>query len=409
MKDYLLDTNALLSDPNIAERYIDQGDRAVLHPSVLIELDRKKTERGLLGLSARQAIRSLDDLVDRGKLYVPSVSSSQYADPDLHSYMSDNQEVTLVTNDRGLALRVKAQLGVERVIGCETIKPHTDSLFGAYRTLPSEAFVDWESGKAILTKTAEEDYNLKENQYLIFESMLAQYDARNKQLNRIIPPRNGYGITPLNAEQKLLMHMLYDSRIDIGGAVGIAGCGKTLLTLAAGLDQVREGRYEKVMVFRPLVTTGKDPGTLPGDLMDKVGDYFKPIYDNLNFIFRKQRKIEGQRVDTQDVQKLLQEGKLEFDIMAKVRGRTFRDAYVILDEAQNLTPSQMKTLITRVGQNSRIVLTGDPYQIDLPNTNENNNGLTHVVRRFIGQDNFSFVELKESKRSRLAEQAANLL
>jgi len=401
---YLLDTCSLLDDPNLAETYTHDGHQAIVHPSVLYELDKHKTAPGLLGLSARQAIKSLDSMVDQ--ILFPDVPSSQYADPDLLAYMAQD-DVTLVTRDSGLALQAKARYGRERVVESEAVKIQTESLFNAVSTLPPDAFVEWDRNKGMLKDGIAEEYNLSPNQYLTLDNMLGQYN--DGAVHRINIPQNGYGIVGLNAEQKQLMHMLYDDRFDLSAAVGIAGCGKTLLTLAAGIDQVRAKEYEKVIVFRPLVHSGKDPGTLPGGLMDKVGDYFKPIHDNLEFIFQNQRKKLSQTVNTQDAQMLMQEGKLELDIMAKVRGRTFRDSFVILDEAQNLTPQQMKTLITRIGSNSRLVLTGDPYQVDLPGVNQHNNGLTHVVKRFIGQDNFAYVELKHSKRSRLAEQAANLL
>jgi PhoH-like ATPase len=216
-----------------------------------------------------------------------------------------------------------------------------------------------------------------------------------------------WGVRPRNKEQAFALDALLDDEIKLVSLVGKAGTGKTLLAIAAGLRQAAdEERYQKLIVSRPIVPLGKDVGYLPGSLEEKLDPWMRPIFDNVEYLMglTKADKRAGRGAD-----ELIDMGLIEIEALTYIRGRSLPDQYFIVDEAQNLTPHEVKTILTRVGENTKIVLTGDPYQIDNPYVDSESNGLTYVVSRFKGQKLSASVTLFKGERSDLAELAADLL
>jgi PhoH-like ATPase len=222
-------------------------------------------------------------------------------------------------------------------------------------------------------------------------------------------------IQPRNREQTFALDLLLDPAVQLLTLIGKAGTGKTLLALAAGLNQVADERlYDKLLVTRPVIPLGKEIGFLPGDLEEKMGPWMQPIIDNLDFLLgggddapvSQRGPQRGNRSNWADLKAM---GLLEVEAISYIRGRSIPRQFMVVDEAQNLTPHEVKTIVTRVGQGTKIVLTGDPYQIDNPYVDAESNGLTWLVERFKGQRLAGHVTLSRGERSELAELAANLL
>jgi len=237
---------------------------------------------------------------------------------------------------------------------------------------------------------------------------LGRYDGLQKKVSQIKKLREGvWGIRPRNKEQHYAMDLLLNDDVKLVTLVGKAGTGKTLLAIAAGLQKcVEEGIYQKLLVSRPIFPLGKDIGFLPGDIEEKLNPWMQPIYDNIELLlgFSKAENKEGR-----SHQELIDLGYIEIEPLTYIRGRSIPNQFIIVDEAQNLTPHEVKTIITRVGEATKVVLTGDPYQIDNPYVDATSNGLTTVVEKFKGELVAGHVTLSKGERSPLAELASNLL
>jgi PhoH-like ATPase len=223
-------------------------------------------------------------------------------------------------------------------------------------------------------------------------------------------------LMPRNREQIFASSLLRNPSVKLVTLVGKAGTGKTLLAMAAGLDQVLEPKrrlYRKIVVMRPMVSVGKEMGWLPGDVNEKIHPWMKPIFDNVQFLLGDERKEkdkgENGHGHTLRLQQLLEQGVIELEALSFVRGRSINDAFIVIDEAQNLTPHEMKTLMTRAAGKSKVVLTGDLQQIDTPYLDAHSSGLTHVVKKFGEHPIAGHVTLVKGERSELAELAADLL
>jgi len=216
-----------------------------------------------------------------------------------------------------------------------------------------------------------------------------------------------WGIKPRNKEQHFALDLLLNDEIKLVTLVGKAGTGKTLLAIAAGLQKsVEEGVYHKLLVSRPVFPLGRDIGYLPGDIEEKLNPWMQPIYDNVELLLGLGR---SDRKEGRSYKEMVDLGYIQIEPLTYIRGRSIPNQYMIIDEAQNLTPHEIKTIITRVGDNTKIVLTGDPYQIDNPYIDASNNGLTTVVERFKAEGISGHVTLTKGERSGLAELAANIL
>ena len=434
-KNYVLDTNVLLHDPRAIYNFED--NHVVIPIYVLEEIDTFKKELSERGRNAREVARQLDSFRAEGKslaegVVLPSggrlsvgLTVAKLPDALKASQMMDNYIVgvalevrdrdrnvptILVTKDVNLRIRADA-LGLK----AEEYTSHSidvEELYSGNAELDvSSADVDKFYAEGSLTL----EQPPLANQYLLLKdrdnashSALGRFDGTTKKVQPVRKLREGvWGIRPRNKEQHFALDLLLNDDIKLVTLVGKAGTGKTLLAIAAGLQKVvEEGIYQKLLVSRPIFPLGKDIGFLPGDIEEKLNPWMQPIYDNLELLlgFSKAEKKEGR-----SHQELIDLGYIEIEPLTYIRGRSIPNQFMIVDEAQNLTPHEVKTIITRVGENTKIILTGDPYQIDNPYIDASNNGLTTVVEKFKGESLAGHVSLSKGERSALAELAANIL
>jgi PhoH-like ATPase len=420
-KIYVIDTNVLVHDPEALLRFED--NEIVLPIAVIEELDGLKRGQGEIPASVRQALRLIDSFRDLGNLSrgVPlarggSLRVETGGEAPRERLSADNsiimtavalgahsrQPVVLVSKD--LAVRIKAEaLGV----AAQDYRNDKSTIFQRCgRVLEGEA--------PPLVRSVV--YRREGDQLARLRGGAEPETVRRR--------RTPLGIGAKNLEQECALDALLLPDIDVVALTGKAGTGKTLLALAAGIDQTAEFRgprppsdrsgYEQVMVARPIVPLGQDLGFLPGQVEEKLGPWMQPIYDNLDVIVttpRDQRK-DGRgpaaaRYKSSDY--LVQAGIVKIEPLTYIRGRSLPRRFMIIDEAQNLRPLDVKTIITRCGEGTKIVFTGDLEQIDQPYLDATSNGLSYLISRFIDQENFCYVQLTGSARSALAEQAAVLL
>ena len=460
-KTFVLDTNVLLHDPQALTRF---EDNAVVIPiEVVEEIDRFKRDPSEKGRNARQISRLLDALREKGNLAdgVPIDDASggtlqvvfcrsetlAQLPPELKGgngdnnilavaleqlrsgLISDQPPVVLVTKDTNL--RIKADAVGLTAQDYTTDKVDIADLYpGVCELLASAAAMEQlntDGGLALSALPASGPLTLQANEGVTLvdlaqpnHTLLARFDARRQELvplQRAGKVRLGK-VSARNREQTFALDLLLDPAVQLLTLVGKAGTGKTLLALAAGLHQVAdEHLYERLLVTRPVISLGKEIGFLPGSLEEKMGPWMQPIIDNLDFLLggadADEPKPSGgrgvQRGNRSNWTDLKGMGLLEVEAISYIRGRSIPRQFMVVDEAQNLTPHEVKTIVTRVGEGTKIVFTGDPYQIDNPYVDAESNGLTWLVERFKGQQLAGHVTLIRGERSELAELAANLL
>ena len=433
-KIFVLDTNVILHDATCIHHFED--NEVVIPISVLEELDQFKRGNEQIHFNARDFLRSLDDLSTGsddselkdgdGKIRVvvnhnwhPDVEASFQDDCPDHRIINcayklhiDNpdREIILVTKDTNMRLKSRS-LGlsaedysrdsiedVRQVYTGSRLIEDVDSkeidvLYASYG-------VDGGEMKYVIDPMANENFILRNGQ----KSILATFDPFDNKVVRVDKP-TAYGIKPRNAEQSFALHMLMDNRIQLVSLSGKAGTGKTLLALAAALELRSE--YRQIFLARPIVPlSNRDLGFLPGDIQSKLDPYMQPLFDNLSVI-RHQFKSNDKR--SIKINELLEQNKLLITPLAYIRGRSLQKAFFIVDEAQNLTPHEVKTVITRAGEGTKVIFTGDIHQIDHPYLDKRSNGLTYLISRMKGQDVFAHITLEKGERSELAELASNLL
>ena len=445
-KTFVLDTNVLLHDPQSMFQFAD--NLVVVPIIVLEEIDQFKKELSDRGRSAREVCRRLDDLRKQGHhlangVTLPSggelrvVLGSHQAPPVLrNAHSADNmilgvaldlakdgkEPVILVTKDVNLRIRADAlgltaeDYDVEQIT-IEELYPGFIDLLVSSAAIAS-FYQDGKLSIDNLRSQAESvPTQLFNNQYVLLknreggsQTALGRLDLTAGQLVPIRKLREGcWGIRPRNKEQHFALDLLLNDDIKLVTLVGKAGTGKTLLAIAAGLQKVAEEKVcHKLLVSRPIFPLGRDIGYLPGTVEEKLNPWMQPIYDNVEFLLGLTGGNKDRR-GAQSHQDLVDMGFLAIEPLTYIRGRSIPNQYMIIDEAQNLTPHEVKTIITRVGENTKIVLTGDPYQIDNPYVDATNNGLTTVVERFKGQALAGTMSLFKGERSALAELASNVL
>ena len=436
-KTFILDTNVLLHDPRAMFSF---GDNNIIIPIYCVEeIDNFKKELSELGQNARQVSRYLDELRASGSLaegvklssggtlrvvttsrfLPPEISSDRGQDSrilavafDAQERLKGQQEVVFITQDSNLRIRSDA-IGIRS----ENFDPEPSTIDDLY-TGYAEIDVDRECIDQFY-KTGTifvQDHKLTNNQFAILRdnanhshSALARKFAKSHTLNSIIKPNHEvWGIAPRNKEQVFALDLLLDNDVQLITLIGKAGTGKTLLAIAAGLHLVAdERRYQRLLVSRPIFPLGRDLGYLPGTVEEKLNPWMQPIFDNVEFLMGRSHfsRQHGRR----NYQELLDLDLLQIEPLTYIRGRSIASQFMIVDEAQNLTPHEVKTIVSRAGEGTKIVLTGDPNQIDNPYVDATNNGLVHLVNRFKDQACFGHVRLKKGERSVLAEAAANLL
>lgn len=436
-KTFILDTNVLLHDPRSMFAF---GDNNIIIPIYAVEeIDNFKKELSELGQNARQVSRYLDELRSNGSLaegvtlesggtlrvatsgrqLPPEITSDRGQDSrilavafDAQERLRDKQEVVLITQDTNLRIRSDA-IG----ICSENFEPEPtiiDELYTGYTELDIARDSIDQLFKTNQLKIPEQKF--LNNQYVILKdqanpshSALTRMNATSESLRSIIKPTHEvWGISARNKEQVFALDLLLDTSVELVTLVGKAGTGKTLLAIAAGLHLVADERkYQRLLVSRPIFPLGRDIGYLPGTLEEKLNPWMQPIFDNVEFIMG--RSHFSRQHNKRSYQELIDLDLLQIEPLTYIRGRSIASQYLIVDEAQNLTPHEVKTIISRAGEGTKIVLTGDPYQIDHPYVDSTNNGLVHVVNRFKNQAIFGHIRLKKGERSQLAEAAANLL
>jgi len=285
---------------------------------------------------------------------------------------------------------------------------------------------DLNSGHSIIKFTEEELEEFRDNGFLSYSdgtnpneyyimreedndrnSALGRYSPKQGGIVKLISPNSGvWGIQPKNAEQRFAVDALLNDEISLVSLVGKAGTGKTLMAVACGLEKtLGDSKYQRMLISRPVIPMGKDLGYLPGDVNEKLNPWMQPIFDNLDFLFGSR----SGSYNTNQWQPLVEQGVIKVEALTYIRGRSIPGQYMIVDEAQNLSPHEIKTIVTRIGEGTKLVLTGDTEQIDSPYLDAINNGLTYVIDRLQREDIVSHVELTKGERSKLAEIATKLL
>jgi PhoH-like ATPase len=438
-KIFVLDTNVLLHDYKSIHNF-DEHD-IIVPITVLEELDRFKKGNDIINFHAREFTRELDKLsgdklfngglsLGRGKgklsICTGQPASEQLATsfpentPDhrilaiaeyLHLKNKATRPVILITKDINLRMKAKS-LGImaqdyhnDMVQNIEDIYEKVKSTDVADDTVISDMY---DSMEGVQVERFGLDKEPVAHQYFIFrnesKSGLGHYDPFNKLMNRVEKTRT-YGIDPRNAEQTFALDALLRPEVQLVALTGKAGTGKTLLALASAIHQRK--MYTQIFLARPIVPLGnRDIGYLPGDVGDKIGPYMQPLFDNLSVI---KQKFKLQSKEHSRIEEMQQTEKLMITPLAYIRGRSLSRVFFIVDEAQNLTPHEVKTIITRAGEGTKMVFTGDIQQIDSPYLDTKSNGLTYLADRMKGQDIFAHVHLVKGERSYLADLASNLL
>ncbi len=429
-KTFIIDTNVLIHRPDAILSFKDSD--VVIPLWVLEELDKLKSYSDERGRNARHAIRFIDERaksgrlsegvkIENGSVLRVELDYDRERGDDLNMDRADNKiiltalrldrsektEVFFVSKD--INARVKARaLGI-KAVDYEKQKTSLSRLYKGYQEGVLTCRQVMEMG---LHQQIPWGASMLDNQFILGAVKdsdswaLGRYNIENQSLRWVDPYEQGVlGIFPLNPQQNMAFDLLLDDDVSLVTLVGKAGTGKTLLALAAGLQKVFETKtYTRLLASRPIMPLGKDIGYLPGDKEAKLSHWMKPLYDNLELIVSQHSHGEFKNVET-----LLKSNRVELEAITYIRGRSLPKQYIIIDEAQNLSPHEIKTIVSRVGKGSKIVLTGDPYQIDTPYLDSDSNGLTYLVEAFKGQPIYGHVTLEKTERSPLAELAVELL
>ena len=437
-KIYVLDTSVYLTDANSIFAY---GNNDIVVPlKVLEEVDNHKKRQDSVGSNARHIIRILDSLREKGSLFkgirmargkgLVSVTRFEYIDlpNDLDPTIPDNEIIgvaltekrknpkrKIIVVSRDINMRVKCDaigLLTEDYTVNQVVKD-TEALYKGFRThLVDDELIDqFYNGEAVYLE--KDEVSLYPNEYIMLVSnsnekktALARYQNHTTPLKSI----NGqskkgiWGIKPRNKEQNFALDLLMNPDIPVVTLVGKAGSGKTLMAIAAGLAQVVEDTkvsvYKRLVVSRPIQPMGKDIGYLPGTMEEKMSPWLMPIQDNLRFLMGNDKETLKMYTDN---------GTIEIEALTYIRGRSLADSYIIIDEAQNLSAHELKTIITRVGENTKIILTGDIEQIDNVYVDETSNGLTYAIEKFKSYELCGHITLIKGERSKVATLAAKIL
>ncbi len=434
-KIYILDTNVLIHDPKAMTNFEDND--VVLPIYVIEEIDKLKKESGNRGASARVAARFIDDLRSKGCLAkgvemddgiffrVETKGDTTELPTSLKRDIVDNRilaialyiknkekdkKVVLVSKD--INMRIKADSMEIHVEDYKSDKMDIEELYtGNMEIEVEEEFIKKyeKSGRIKYVDIMPEEpsdncfisLKYKEN------TLYGRYNKKTKRIERMIyGDVSVWGVRGRNEEQNFALDLLMDEDIKVVTLVGKAGTGKTLLAVASGLELVVErSKYKKLFIARPIISMGKDLGYLPGSEKEKLKPWMQPIFDNIDFLASNKEEKAGEKV----IAGLEALGLLKIEALSYIRGRSIPAGFLIIDEAQNLTPHEIKTIVTRAGENTKIVFTGDPYQIDNPYLDTGSNGLTYLAERFRDVSISGHIVLRKGERSELAELAATLL
>lgn len=438
-KIYVLDTNVLLHDPNAIFSF---EDNEIVIPLIVIEeVDGQKRRQDEVGRHARLIAHHLDELRAKGKLSEGVAlrhggtlrvelnrHNNGHLPDDLDPHKADNQVIALTLQLRAdhsdtpvilvskdINVRVKADALNLQAQDYETDKMvrNEEDLYDGMTTL-QVAPEDIETfNKTNMFQPS--NGRLYCNQFVHFKSMngtkssaLGRFDAESQQVVGLAPMKKEiWGIQPKNLGQRFAFDILLDDKVPFVTMTGQAGTGKTLLALAAGLSKVLDQhRFRRLLVTRPVIPMGKDVGYLPGDKDEKLRPWMQPIYDNLEYLMGC---IYKEQMAADMIRHIQDKGIFEAEALTYIRGRSIPQQFIIVDEAQNLTPHEVKTIVSRAGEGTKIVLTGDPNQIDHPYLDFRSNGLCYAIEKFKDNPLAGHVTLTKGQRSELAELAAKLL
>lgn len=430
-KTYVLDTNVLLHDPNSIESF--HNSHVVIPLSVVEELDKMKRFTDELGKNARFVIRLLDAHMQKGdiqkgikmgkgiqlRLAMESGISTglpirtEHAKNKIlqvaYTLSKKGEDVVVVSKD--FVTRTKAiALGLTTKTYL-SLRESFDNMYKGMRRIEvqksvidkfyTDGFVDMPDQGFLPNEFC--TLYCKEN-----SSVTCKYNVRTKHLEPMVPiKRDIWGLKPLNDEQRCALDLLLRDDIKLITLIGQAGTGKTLLALTCGLKKVfDEGLYKKILVSRPIMPLGKDIGFLPGTKEEKIYHWMQPIYDNLEYLCEY---MDGDENGEETKKWILESQKIEMEAVTYIRGRSLSKTFIIIDEAQNLTPHEVKAIISRAGKGTKVILTGDPSQIDNPYLDKDSNALTYIVGKFKHQAIYGHVLLERTERSELAGIAADVL
>jgi PhoH-like ATPase len=437
-KIYVLDTSVCLTDADSIYQF-DNND-IVLPLKVLEEIDKHKKRQDSVGTNARKIIRSLDTLREKkslqfgvrlakgkGILRVVGHDSSKlctHLDPEAPDNLiisaalaemeaNENRKVILVSRDINMRV-ICDSIGVltEEYTKAKVIKSQSELYSGFTSVLVDDQFIDQiYDGKEVFLDNIN---GLHPNQYLLLVSSanekktaLAKYANKDSPLVKVNMRKEGvWGVKPRNKEQAFSFDLLLDPSVSVISLVGKAGSGKTLCAIAAGLKQVMESKkskeplYQKLVISRPIVPMGRDIGYLPGSMEEKMHPWLMPVQDNLQFLMGNDKVM---------LEQYMEKGIIEVEALTYIRGRSIANAFMIIDEAQNLTSHEVKTILTRVGEGTKIVLTGDIEQIDNVYVDETSSGLVHAVEKLKPFEISGHITLTKGERSKVATIVANIL
>lgn len=438
-KNFVLDTNVILHDYDCLKNF--QENDIYLPIVVLEELDKFKKGNEQINYNAREFVRELDLLTDgldslkagvklgegMGKLYIVTdgIESEKVRNtfmerkPD-HEILAiadwlknKNKKVPTILVTKDVNLRMKARsigLTCEDYINDKVVNMDIFEKSNEVFENVDPALIDriYSSREGIDVSEIDFRELLQPNECFIMKSdrssVLARYNPFTHCVHKVNKTKN-YGIEPRNAEQSFAFEILNDPDIKLVALTGKAGTGKTLLALAAALSQMND--YKQILLARPIVAlSNKDIGFLPGDAQEKVAPYMQPLFDNLNVI---KRQFAGTSSEVKRIDDMQKSEQLVIEALAFIRGRSLSETYCIIDEAQNLTPHEIKTIITRAGEGTKMIFTGDIQQIDQPYLDAQSNGLVYMIDKMKGQNMFAHVNLVKGERSALSELASNLL
>ncbi|MBN1914840.1 MAG: PhoH family protein [Parachlamydiales bacterium] len=431
-KTFIIDTNVLLYDPKALLRFRD-NDVVIPFP-VIEEIDRMKKSSDEKGMSAREILRFFHHLKgnpkenfetgivlpegptirmplikENAKTFTLPLNSSRNVILYYAHYLSQlGEKVVLVSKE--IVTRIMAEILGITAEDYESLKVSYESVIRGIKkiTVSKEDMGLFYKDGTLSQKTTfivNEFYQLVPSEGPSVLCTFKEKENRLEPIRQIDKPI--WGLSPLNEEQRCVIDLLLREDVQLVALIGPAGTGKTLLTLACGLHQTFDrGEYRRILVSRPIVPLGKDIGYLPGTKEEKLIHWMRPIYDNLEILCSS---TSGKDNTQETMGWILESNKFEMEAVTYIRGRSLPKMYMIIDEAQNLTPHEVKTIISRAGIGTKVVLTGDPTQIDNPYLDKDSNGLSYVVNRFLGKSIFGYVYLEKTERSKLAALAAEIM
>jgi len=440
-RNYVIDTSVFLSDPNSLYKF--QNNDIFIPLKVLEEIDKHKKRQDSVGFNARKIIKSLDEYrskgclvkgvrIAKGKGLLKVVRSGDGLPSELNPRVADhvilsgalavqkqfeNRRTIVVSRDINMRVIANSIGLYSQDFEPKSIVEDSEKLYSGYAELVVddqliEQFYNDEEIIIPIELSNSQKVRLYPHQFVMLISSLNQkktalgrFTSHNNPLERTTKWGNqlDFGVVPRNKEQSFAYELLFDTDIPLVSLIGKAGSGKTLMAISAGFEQtlgLKDPKYNKLVVSRPVQPLGKDIGFLPGTMHDKMLPWLMPIQDNMQFLLGNDKALLAE---------YMEKGLIELEALTYIRGRSINNAFIIIDEAQNLTAHEVKTIITRVGENTKIVLTGDIEQIDNIYTNETSNGLAYAVEKFKSTELAGHITFKKGERSKIATIASKIL